>query len=126
MPKYLFQVAYESSGWAGLVKNPQDRGEAIRPAVEGLGGKLESFYLAFGKYDVIGILDMPDNVSVAAFSISVSAGGAVKSILTTPLMTAREGVDAMRKAGGSRYRTSTQSPTNGKPAASRPRAAARK
>ena len=30
-------------------------------------------------------------------------GGAVKGIKTTPLMTIEEGIEAMRKAGGSTY-----------------------
>ena len=66
--------------------------------------KGEAFYYAFGEYDVIGIVEMPDNVSMAAFSLTVSAGGAVKAFKTTPLMTIEEGIEAMRKAGGTGYR----------------------
>ena len=35
----------------------------------------------------------------AALSIANSAGGAVKAIRTTPLMTGEEGVEAMREVG---------------------------
>lgn len=104
MPYYLIQVAYSPEGVAALVKSPQNRAEAIRPAVERLGGKIEGFWLAFGEYDVIAVLQFPDNVSAAALSMSVSAGGAVKAYKTTPLMTVEEGVEAMRKAGGTGYR----------------------
>ena len=104
MPNYLLQVAYTSEGWASLVKNPQDRAEGVRPAIEQLGGRIESFYLAFGEYDLVCIMQMPDNASAAAFAIAAAAGGAVKSIKTTPLMTTQEGIDAMRKAGKSSYR----------------------
>ncbi len=103
MPRYMYQVAYSSEAWASLVKTPQDRIEAIRPAVRKLGGKIESAYYAFGDYDLIAIVNMPDNVSAAAFSIAASAGGSVKSIKTTPLMTIREGMQAMRKAKRSKY-----------------------
>ncbi len=48
MPHYLIQAAYTSEGWAGLVKAPQDRAEAVRPIVERLGGKLTDFYLSVG------------------------------------------------------------------------------
>ncbi len=44
---------------------------------------------------------MPDNVSVAAFSMAVAAGGSVKSVKTTPLMSMEEGVEAIKKASGS-------------------------
>jgi uncharacterized protein with GYD domain len=69
-----------------------------------LGGKIECAYLAFGEYDVVVVLDMPDNVSAAAFSIAASAGGAVKAAKTTALMTMEEGIEAMRKAGTAGYR----------------------
>ena len=104
MSKYLLQVAYNEKGWAAMVKTPQDRGQAVRPAIEKMGGKLETFYYAFGKHDVIAIVDMPSNTAAAGFAIAAAAGGEVKSILTTVLMTPREGMDAMKKAGGSSYR----------------------
>lgn len=103
MPHYLLQVAYTPEAWATMSKNPQDRIEAVRPAVERLGGRMEAGYLAFGEYDVVAIAEFPDNPSAAAFSIGASAGGAVKAFRTTPLMTTAEGVEAMRKAGTTGY-----------------------
>jgi len=54
--------------------------------------------LAFGEYDVVGVINRPSNVEAAAFSPAVAAGGAVKSIKTTPLMTIQEGIEAMKQA----------------------------
>ena len=88
MPHYLLQVAYGTEGWSSLMRSPQDRSESVRPAIEQLGGKLESFYFTFGEYDLIAIVEMPDNTSAAGFAIAAAAGGAVKAIRTTPLMTA--------------------------------------
>jgi uncharacterized protein with GYD domain len=104
MPHYMFQAAYTPEAWAGLVKNPQDRLEAVRPVVEKLGGKIEGGWLAFGEYDIVIICQMPNNVSATAFSMTASAGGAVKAVKTTPLMTIDEGMEAMRKASGTGYR----------------------
>lgn len=104
MPHYLVQAAYTPEAVAALVKSPQDRLEALRPVVERLGGKLLSMYMAFGEYDVIGLAELPDNVSAAAFAMAASAGGAVKAFKTTPLMTIPEGVEAFRKAGQAGYR----------------------
>ncbi len=103
MPRYMYQVAYSPEAWAVMVKTPEDRIEAIRPAVRKRGGKIVSAYYAFGDYDLVAIVSMPDNVSAAAFSIAASAGGAVTAIKTTPLMTIREGMQAMRKAKRSAY-----------------------
>lgn len=104
MPYYLLQAAYTPEAWAAMAKNPQNRVEAVRPVAQRLGGSIEHAWLAFGEYDIVAICQFPDNASAAAFSIAASAGGAVKSIKTTPLMTAEEGVEAMRKAGGAGYR----------------------
>lgn len=104
MARYLFQASYTSEAWAAQMSNPQNRIEVIRPVIERLGGRLECGYLAFGEYDVIGIMEMPDNVSAAAFSLAASAGGGVKAVKTTPLLTFEEGIEALKKAAGSGYR----------------------
>lgn len=104
MPLFLSQVAYNEAGWQALVSNPQNRMEVIRPVVEKLGGRLLNAYFAFGDYDVVLISEFPDSVSAAALAIAAAAGGAIKSIKTTPLMEAAEGLEALRKAAASGYR----------------------
>ena len=97
MAHYLVQLAYTPEAWAGQLKNPQNRVEVVRPALEKVGARFEAAYLAFGKYDIVFIMEAPDNVSAAAISLAISASGAVKAYETTPLMTPEEGIEAMRK-----------------------------
>ena len=104
MPHYLLQGSYSSQAWTKLTKKPEDRTEPVRKVIEGLGGKLVAMFLAFGEYDVVALIEMPDNVSAAAFSIAGAAGGAVKNVKTTPLMTTEDGIAAMRKAAEAGYR----------------------
>lgn len=108
MPNYLLQLSYTSAALAGLMANPQDRNDAVRKPIEKLGGKIERFYLSFGKYDVVGIVEMPNNVSAAAFSMALGAGGACADVLTTPLMTTEEGVEVMKKAASCGYKAVTK------------------
>lgn len=103
MPLYMYQVAYDEDGWRQLVHKPADRIEAIKPAVRKLGGRIEEAYFCFGEYDLVIIARMPDNQTAAAMSMAGAGGGSVKAIKTTPLMTIREGVGAMRKAKRSGY-----------------------
>ncbi len=103
MPHYLIQTAYTPQSWATMVEKPQNRLELVRPAVEGLGGKIADAWLAFGEYDLVAVAEFPDNVSAAAFAISVAGAGSVKAFKTTPLMTMDEAVAAMTKAGSSTY-----------------------
>ena len=103
MAEYLVQVAYTSEAYKTMVANPQNRIDAVRPAIERLGGSVTGAWFTFGEYDVVLITQMPDNVSMAAFSFAASAGGAIKSIKTTPLMSIEEGVEALRKATKAGY-----------------------
>jgi uncharacterized protein with GYD domain len=103
MPQYLIQLAYTSDAWQALVRNPQDRFEAVRPAIEKLGGKLLNGWFAFGDYDLIAIFEMPSNVAAAAIAMAFASGGAIKALKTTPLLTTAEAVEAMRAAGTSGY-----------------------
>jgi uncharacterized protein with GYD domain len=103
MPYYLVQSAYTPASMTAMVQSPQDRSRIVRSVVEKLGGHIESFWLAFGEYDVVLILQMPNDQSMAAFSIAVSAGGAVRSIHTTPLMKWEEGMLAMKQAASVGY-----------------------
>ncbi len=68
MPHYLQQVAYSQEGWEALVANPQNRIDAVRPAIEKLGGKIESAWFSFRDYDVAVIAELPDNISAAAIA----------------------------------------------------------
>ena len=103
MAKYLILGSYSSDGWKNQVKNPTNRIEAVRPSVERLGGKIETAYYAFGEFDIMAIIDFPDNVSAAAWAIAGAAGGALDSLKTVPLVSMEEGVEAMRKASDIGY-----------------------
>ena len=107
MPHYLQQVAYSREGWEAVVANPQNRFDAVRPAIEKLGGKIESAWFSFGDYDIVVILDLPDNVSAAAIAMAFAAGGACKSVQTTPLISPDEAVQALKKAKECGYRPAT-------------------
>jgi uncharacterized protein with GYD domain len=88
MPKYLIQGSYSNEGLKGLLKEGgSKRREAAKEAVEGLGGRLEAYYFAFGKDDFVVIADLPSNVDVTALSLTANVSGAVKSgvtVLITP------------------------------------------
>jgi uncharacterized protein with GYD domain len=100
-------VSYTAEGWATLLKKPANRIEAVRPAIEKLGGKVEGAWFAFGESDLIFILDMPDNISAAGFALAVSGGGSVKSYKTTPLLSVEDGLEALKRGAKSGYKPAT-------------------
>jgi uncharacterized protein with GYD domain len=103
MPYYLTQASYTAEAWKAQAQNPQDRSDVIRQLLEASGGRLVSMYYAFGEYDIVMISEAPDNVTVASIIIAAAAGGAVGNVKTTPLMTADEGMEAIKKAGAVAY-----------------------
>jgi len=98
MAFYLIQVAYKDTAAKALVARPQKREDVIKKTCASLGGKLHSFFFSFGEYDVVIIAEMPDNAAAAALALATSSKGAISSFHTTVLMTAGEGLDAMKKA----------------------------
>jgi uncharacterized protein with GYD domain len=93
MAKYLITGSYTVDGTKGLLaEGGSARKAAVEQALQGLGGKLESIYYAYGDTDVIVIADIPDAASAVAMSLVVNASGAV-NIKMTPLLTVAE-VDA--------------------------------
>ena len=91
--KFMIQASYSAEGARGLLKDGGSaRRAAVQKMVEGAGGKLESFYYAYGAHDVIAVTDLPDAASALALSLAVNASGAVR-LSTTPLITPEE-VDA--------------------------------
>ena len=107
MPHYLQQVAYSQEGWNALVANPHNRIEAVRPAIARLGGKIEAAWFSFGNYDIVVITELPDNVSAAGIAMAFAAGGACKSVQTTPLISPEDAMEALNKARECGYRPAT-------------------
>ena len=73
-----------------------------------MGGRLESFYFAFGDRDAYVIADLPDNESATAFALTVNGAGALTArtvVLVTP-----EEVDAAGKRSVGYHPPSTDEP----------------
>jgi uncharacterized protein with GYD domain len=103
MPTYMTQVGYTSEAWAALTRNPEDRSAAIRGLAEAMGGRLISFYNSFGEYDVLVIYEAPDESTAAAIVLAAISAGHLSKAKTTVLLSAEEGLEAMRKAGEQTY-----------------------
>ena len=99
MPRYLIQASYSSESVQNMIRNPQDRAAVVGAMAERWGGSMEGFYFAFGDYDVVAIVDVPDNVTMAAISMAVGGSGGLKAFKTTVLVSMDEAMEAMRKAG---------------------------
>jgi uncharacterized protein with GYD domain len=97
MPKYLLQANYTLEGVRGvLAKGGSARKSALQAAAKAIGGKLDSFYFAFGSTDVIVIVDLPDQTAAAALALTVAAGGG--ATVTTTVLLQPEEIDSAVKS----------------------------
>ena len=96
MKKYLIKGTYSADGTKGLIQEGgSGRKIAIEKMLAVLGGKVESFYYAFGEADVYLVVELPDDISAAAVGLRVNAAGLVRisiTVLLTP-----EDIDAASK-----------------------------
>lgn len=103
MPLYMYQAAYTPESVATQIRDPGDRFEAVRPVFEAMGGKIVVGGYPSGEYDMLAIVEAPDDTTAAGFALAVIAGGAVRSAKTIRLANGQEWVESLRKAQRVQY-----------------------
>jgi uncharacterized protein with GYD domain len=104
MPLYLYQAAYTPESLAAQIKNPMDRLEVVGGQLKSSGVRVVTGGYSFGDYDISLVLDAPDDTAMAAVSVTISAGGAIRNARTTKLLSGSEYVEALRKASSITYK----------------------
>tara|TARA_B100000745_G_C20110163_1_gene379980 strand:+ start:781 stop:1152 length:372 start_codon:yes stop_codon:yes gene_type:complete len=98
MAFYLLQASYTADAIKALVASPQDREADVRAITEALGGTLHQVFFAFGESDIVAIMEISDDKTMAAGSFVASATGAFSKVQTTKLLTTAEAMEAMNLA----------------------------
>ena len=100
MPTYMCQGRYTRDAVKGMVASPEDRSEAVSKLVQDAGGRLIAFYVTFGEYDWMSIIEAPDEIAMSAAVIAGLADGGVTDMKTTVVMSPRDAMQAFRQAQG--------------------------
>jgi uncharacterized protein with GYD domain len=96
MPKYLIEASYGAEGIRGIAqKGGSARREIVAELIASMGGKLESFYFAFGDADVYAIAELPSDEAATALALGINQSAAT-TIKTIVLLTPEQ-VDAAAK-----------------------------
>lgn len=98
MAYYLFQGTLTTSVWDEILKKPGDRIASLRPSAQTLGGSIVFGAYSFGDYDVMMVLQFPDDRCAGAFAMAAAGSTAFKTVKTTPLLSVEDSVAAMKKA----------------------------
>ena len=96
---YMLQGCYTQPAMKNLVAKPENRTKAGGALIKALGGKMHQYFMSFGEYDFVAIVEMPDDQAAAAASMALGGAGHLSGVRTTKLMTGDEAMAAMAAAG---------------------------
>jgi len=78
MPTYVTLINWTDQGVTNF-KDSVDRYEAARDAMSAMGVSFKDLYWTVGPYDIVGIVEAPDDESVTAALLSTAAMGNVRT-----------------------------------------------
>ncbi len=78
MPTYIALLKWTPQGLQS-VKNSPTRLEAARKGFEAAGAKMKEFYMVTGQYDMVAIVDAPNDVALAKAILSAASSGSITS-----------------------------------------------
>jgi uncharacterized protein with GYD domain len=84
MQTYVTLWKYTKDGLVDMNNTP-DRYEAVKKIISDAGGKLISIYGLIGEYDVITIIEMPDEKVAASTIMKICSKGRISSRTMTAL-----------------------------------------
>ncbi len=79
MPKYVILLNWTDQGVAS-VKDSVNRYHAAKQLLESKGGSFESIAWTIGPYDLVSVVDVPDEETGAAFNLQLAASGNLRSV----------------------------------------------
>lgn len=104
MSRYLTLFQYTPEAQAALVKQPEDRSQAVRQLMQQAGGQLLDFYICFGEYDGVILFEAPDDITAHAIVYALISPGHIKHERTITLHTSDEKMQVLQKASTMQYK----------------------
>jgi uncharacterized protein with GYD domain len=78
MPTYIALLKWTSQGLQNIKQSPS-RLEAARQGFQAAGVKMKDFYMVTGRYDMVAIVEAPDDVTLAKAILAAAMQGTVTS-----------------------------------------------
>ena len=78
MPTYIVLGNFTDQGIRNVKDTPK-RASAVREAAKKFGASVKSLYWTIGAYDIVTLIDAPDDESVAALLFSIGSLGNVRT-----------------------------------------------
>ncbi len=78
MATYVVLVNWTDQGIRSVRETTQ-RADQVRQLVEQMGGRLTTLFWTQGRYDLVAIIEAPDDETIAAIGLRVSMNGGTRS-----------------------------------------------
>lgn len=78
MPTYIALLKWTPQGLQNIKQSPS-RLDAARKGFESAGVKMKEFYMVTGRYDMIALIDAPDDAALAKAILGASSQGNIMS-----------------------------------------------
>ena len=78
MTTYIVLINWTELGARNVRESPK-RLDAAKKLLGEMGGSFKSFYLTMGEYDMVAVVEAPDDAVLARFSLMLAAGGNVRT-----------------------------------------------
>jgi uncharacterized protein with GYD domain len=78
MAIYINLVSWTDQGIRNIKDAPQ-RIDAFKKTIEAAGGKLNGFYVTMGQYDLVTIIDAPNDEAMANIALNTGSKGSVRT-----------------------------------------------
>lgn len=77
MGTYIALSSFTDQG-VRSIKDTTKRADAVQEAAKKFGAKMTQIYWTLGKYDLIAVIEAPDDESATAFSLAIAGAGNVR------------------------------------------------
>jgi uncharacterized protein with GYD domain len=94
LSQYILLINWTQQG-ISKIKESSERYNSFKASVEKAGGKVIGGYYTFGEYDVIIIIEAPDDEVVMSLMLKVGSAGNVRT-KTLKAFTAEEGMNIIK------------------------------
>lgn len=101
MPIYVSLVQFSTEGVTTMKDQGVSRSDEVQRNIESLGGRLLNAYYCLGAYDVVAILEFPDNKTAMKAALLNSSLGHMK-ITTMPALSRTEWRDLLQETWASK------------------------
>jgi uncharacterized protein with GYD domain len=78
MPTYIAMLKWTTQGVQNIKQSPS-RLDAARKGFEAAGARMKDFYMVTGQYDMLAVVDAPDDVALAKAILGLTSQGSVTS-----------------------------------------------